>query len=89
MIFLRISISGTVQGVGFRYFAYKNAEELGLSGYVRNESDGSLSIWVCGAQEAIEIFCNEMRTGPSRSVVKDFKILEQGKCNDESGFYIR
>lgn len=88
MKLLKIRISGLVQGVGFRYFAYRNAGDLGISGFVKNEYDGSLFIQACGDPEKLEQFCNRMEQGPSRSQVKEFLIIETGLCNDEGGFHI-
>ncbi|MBX7043132.1 MAG: acylphosphatase [Ignavibacteria bacterium] len=88
MKLLKIRISGLVQGVGFRYFAYRNAGDLGISGFVRNEYDGSLLIQACGDPEKLEQFCKRMEKGPSRSQVKELLIIETGLCNDEGGFHI-
>lgn len=49
----RIIFEGHVQGVGFRYRAYHAAVSLGLTGWVRNEWDGSVVMEVQGAQENI------------------------------------
>lgn len=48
MIKLQFTVYGIVQGVGFRYFTWGKAKELGLSGVVRNLSDGSLLVIACG-----------------------------------------
>ena len=45
---------GRVQGVGFRYRASYAAQALGLTGWVRNEYDGTVSMEVQGGKEAIE-----------------------------------
>ena len=45
---------GRVQGVGFRYRAYYAANHLGLGGWVRNRSDGSVEMEVEGPEEAID-----------------------------------
>ena len=44
---------GRVQGVGFRFFVQQNALELGLCGWVRNMEDGSVTMEVQGAAEAV------------------------------------
>lgn len=48
-----IKFYGRVQGVGFRYRAYYSAVSLGLTGWVRNEWDGSVEMEVQGTEEAI------------------------------------
>lgn len=49
----RIKFHGTVQGVGFRYRAYYSALSLGLTGWVRNEWDGTVDMEVQGTEELI------------------------------------
>jgi len=52
---LRLTLSGRVQGVGFRPFVYRLAHQLGLRGWVRNEA-GTVEIWAQGAVAALEAF---------------------------------
>lgn len=51
---LAIRFTGRVQGVGFRMTAKSLAQELGLTGWVRNESDGSVSMEAQGTREALD-----------------------------------
>ena len=60
---LRINVTGIVQGVGFRYSAYHKANRLGLTGWVRNERDGSVEIYCEGAPESIAALLNWLETG--------------------------
>lgn len=69
-------ISGIVQGVGFRYFAKRQAIKVGLKGWVRNLSDGRVECLVEGEASALKEFASQARTGPAGSVVEDVKILE-------------
>ena len=57
-------ISGRVQGVGFRYFAERAAQELGLCGYVRNCSDGSVETYAIGEAPALDEFKARLAQGP-------------------------
>ena len=57
-------ISGRVQGVGFRYFAERAAQELGLRGYVRNCSDGSVEAYAIGDAGALDEFKARLAKGP-------------------------
>jgi acylphosphatase len=50
---LTARITGMVQGVGFRYWTARKADELGLTGAVRNDDDGSVSLVVEGPQPVI------------------------------------
>ena len=60
----KLRISGLVQGVGFRFWASQLAEALGLSGWVRNRSDGSVEALVYGETGAVEEFVRACRLGP-------------------------
>lgn len=51
---LRIRFSGRVQGVGFRYRAKYMAQSLGLTGWVRNEWDGTVRMEVQGSGQLID-----------------------------------
>jgi len=57
-------ISGRVQGVGFRYFAERAAVRLGLGGYVRNCSDGTVEVYAMGDASALEVFRMQLAEGP-------------------------
>ena len=54
MIRKKIQFYGRVQGVGFRFHAQYAAETLGLTGWVKNENDGSVHMEVQGAEELID-----------------------------------
>ena len=54
MIRKRIVFNGWVQGVGFRYRARRAADLLGVTGWVRNEYDGSVTMEIQGSQEQID-----------------------------------
>ena len=51
-----LMIYGKVQGVGFRYSVMLKAESLGIKGYVKNQSDGSVFVAVQGATTAVDNF---------------------------------
>ncbi len=60
-----LQIFGRVQGVGFRYYTQKKAEELDIKGYVRNRPDGSVYIVAEGSPDALESFVYWCEEGPS------------------------
>ena len=78
---LDILIAGRVQGVFFRASAQKQAKSLGLSGFVRNEHDGSVYIEAEGNPEALEKFVGWCRTGPPAAVVKSCEVREAAMKN--------
>lgn len=65
----RIEISGRVQGVGFRYFVYRTARGLGLSGWVRNRPNGTVEVLFSGDEDAIRNGIKACKVGPLRSHV--------------------
>ena len=66
----RFLIHGMVQGVGFRYTAARRASALGLGGYVRNRSDGSVEVWAEGSCEALSSLAGWLHQGPSMARVE-------------------
>lgn len=73
---VKINIYGKVQGVGFRYSALQRANELGITGFVKNRNDGSVYIEADGEPEIIEEFVLWCRKGPAWSRVDDIKIID-------------
>jgi len=61
---LRLRIEGSVQGVGYRFFAVGEARKLGLEGWIRNRSDGSVEALVSGPTKQIESFVAICMRGP-------------------------
>ena len=60
----RRAITGRVQGVGYRDWAVTTGQRLGLSGWVRNRTDGSVEALVVGDDEAVGKMIEACRTGP-------------------------
>lgn len=60
----RFTVTGQVQGVGFRYSAAAQARRLGLSGWVANRDDGSVEGLASGADAALGQFRDWLRRGP-------------------------
>ncbi len=64
-------VSGRVQGVGYRFFAQRAAEELGLSGYVRNRHDGRVEVFAMGTAENLRQLGKELQKGPMMASVTE------------------
>lgn len=62
-------IYGNVQGVGFRYFTWREAVKIGICGYVKNMSNGSVYVVACGTMEQIEKFQAYLQKGPKSATV--------------------
>jgi len=84
-----IHISGYVQGVGYRMFAKRNADILGLKGYAANLRDGTVKILVEGQQADIERYLKKLREGPRLSSVRDLSIKWIEPSADFDKFVIR
>src|SRR5919206_1938893 len=66
----RYTISGEVQGVGFRFFAQRAAARHQVVGYVRNLPDGTVEAHVEGTPESVEGFKHELAAGPRAARVE-------------------
>jgi acylphosphatase len=87
-ICLRIVVEGRVQGVGYRKFVNFHANELGLGGYVMNQSDGTVLVRVCGTQGKCDLLLESLYQGPPIAKVKKIHI-EEIPMENFSGFVIR
>ena len=64
MIARRVRVTGRVQGVFFRAWTRNEAEALGVGGWVRNCSDGSVEAHVEGEPDAVDRLIDSIRAGP-------------------------
>ena len=81
-------VAGKVQGVFFRVTAQKKAQELGLSGWVRNLPDGRVEVVAEGDKESLEMFVDHLRIGPPAAEVENVGT-EWGEPRGERGFAVR
>ena len=87
---IHIIVTGRVQGVGFRYFTVRCANDLGISGWVRNLPDGSVETAIQGRGENIEEMIKRLRQGPGAANVSSLEIEEIESGSEElSGFAMR
>ncbi len=73
---VRLRITGRVQGVGYRAWAIETAERLGLRGWVRNRSDGSVEALVTGDGAAVAAMIAACRDGPFAARVGGVAVSE-------------
>jgi acylphosphatase len=71
-----VKVFGRVQRVGYRRHVLDSAQELGLSGYVRNEKDGSVTVFVQGDDAAVEKFIEKLKTPPQPAHVKSLEVKD-------------
>ena len=60
---LRVTVTGRVQGVGYRWFVRQLAARLGVTGWVRNRDDGAVELEAEGDGGVLEALAGELRTG--------------------------
>ncbi len=84
-----ITVSGLVQGVGFRYFVYSKAHNLDLNGYTKNMLSGEVVTVVEGERYLVEELIDYIKIGPSRSHVKKHSVNWFENKNEFSVFEIQ
>lgn len=84
-ICLQGRVVGKVQGVGFRQSTVREANRLGISGWVRNQADGSVALLLCGDEDALEAMTAWLQRGPDQAKV-DSVELEACVWQDIAGF---
>ena len=86
---IHLEVHGRVQGVGFRWYIVEAARELGLSGWVKNRSDGKVELAAAGSREALEKLNAAVRSGPRGARIEEVRVLPAAAPNDfESPFTI-
>jgi len=73
---LKINISGSVQGMSFRYFVKTHADKLGVKGFVRNLDNGDVEVVVEGKDEVVNDLLKLCREGPAHAQVKETEARE-------------
>jgi acylphosphatase len=84
----RFVVQGRVQGVGYRYFVLRQAQALGVSGFVRNRTDGAVEVVAEGSDEALLDLESRLREGPAFSQVTNLDRAPISPRGDQ-GFHIR
>ena len=73
---LRLRIFGIVQGVGYRFNTVNKAQELNLTGFVKNLTDGTVLVEACGKEAELNRLVNWCEKGPANAQVKKVEIEE-------------
>ncbi|MDX8538864.1 acylphosphatase [Mesorhizobium abyssinicae] len=85
---VRARISGKVQGVSYRVWTRGEAMRLGLTGWVRNERDGSVSALIAGADGAVTAMIERLWQGPRGASVAKVEIAESAGDDAPGDFRI-
>jgi len=81
-------VSGRVQGVGFRYFVQRKAEELAVEGWARNLDDGCVEVYAVGAPDRLSDLAAALHIGPRMAEVRRVEEFED-VVQHLSGFSVR
>lgn len=82
---VRVTVSGRVQGVGFRWHTRAKATRLDLAGWVRNRDDGSVEAEIEGEEGAVASLLRWLEHGPATAAVTVLDVVEVA-ATGESGF---
>lgn len=78
----RLIVEGRVQGVGFRWFTRERARRLGLRGWVRNNSNGTVEILAWGPVMVLDRFVEDLRGGPRGAHVEAIRAITSAESRD-------
>lgn len=84
-----VLVSGKVQGVFFRASAKKRADELHLTGWMRNLDDGRVEVIFEGEKENVDKILEWCRKGPDHAVVKDVQVISEKYIGEFNDFSVR
>jgi len=79
-----VKVTGRVQGVSFRWYAVQEAERLGVTGWIRNEPDGSVAGHLEGDDDAVDAMVDWCRRGPSYASVRQLAVTEAALTGDDA-----
>lgn len=81
-------VTGRVQGVAYRYWARGEAQALGVSGWIRNERDGSVTALIAGRQAAVDAMVARLADGPTHARVAGVVVEDADNPEPHSEFRI-
>ncbi len=84
-----ITVTGLVQGVGYRWFANRHSVALGLRGFVKNNYDDTVLVEVEGDRSLVEELIKQLRVGPRSAQVKEVLVEWSEPKNLFLGFSIK
>ena len=86
---VHLIISGRVQGVYYRMSAQQQAKAIGLNGWVRNRSDGTVEVVAQGLEDDVEAFLRWCHLGPTLAEVSGIERVDGVPVNIPEGFDVR
>lgn len=89
LVRLVATVHGSVQGVGFRWFAQREAARLGVVGWVANQADGTVEVVAEGTHAALISMAAALRAGPAAATVREVMIRYEPARSNLTGFVVR
>ena len=86
---LRAIVSGTVQGVNFRYYTARRAEALGVTGWVANRWDGTVEVVAEGTRAELESLLDWLGHGPPSARVEGVESTWEKPTGEYDAFRVR
>ncbi|MCG8572157.1 MAG: acylphosphatase [Spirochaetes bacterium] len=83
-----MTVIGRVQGVGYRYYTQKQANRIGVYGYVKNLYNGNVEVYAIGTPQQLQNFYSVLLKGPSMSHVENILISEASINQNDKTFRI-
>ena len=83
-----IFITGRVQGVGFRHFTRKNADKIGITGWVKNLPDGRVEALFQGPEQKVNELIDRCKEGPISAYVKEIDVNKAEDAKDHDSFEV-
>lgn len=82
-------VTGRVHGVGFRYFAFREAQALGLVGWVANMADGSVRCVAEGTRQSLDQLVRRLHEGPPAAIVAHVSVAWMPATGAFASFGVR
>jgi acylphosphatase len=82
-------VTGIVHGVGFRFFVLREAQALGLVGWVANQPDGSVECVAEGPRDRLEALLGRLREGPPAAIVDNVSVAWMDALGGFATFGVR
>ncbi len=86
---LHAMVRGRVQGVGFRYFVLDTAQQMNLTGWVRNRWDGSVEVTAEGEKAVLQLFIKALHKGPRLANVSEVELDWENASGEFQEFQAR
>jgi len=85
---VKVRVFGFVQGIGYRSWTKRKAEELGLKGWVKNLEDGSVESYLEGEESSLNLMIELMKKGPRFARVEKIEVKEENRVKGYENFQI-